>query len=100
MEKTIRNDINSNNLSSSLFGTAYGFMITLAVGFIGTFVAIAATSNNESYKIAVLKFVGFFIIGFLILISINFFHSLFTQNRYNRILTIIRILKDIKKSEL
>ncbi|KMY32030.1 hypothetical protein ACZ11_07620 [Lysinibacillus xylanilyticus] len=97
MEVTIQNDINNQNSTLNLFGLSFGFIVTLAIGFFAAFVAFVASSNDESYKSQVFTLITRVILTYIILVAIHFIYSWFMHKKYNKTLTIIRILKDLKK---
>lgn len=101
MEETITIEINNKNTIYSFFDSINSVVITLFVGFIGAFIAVVVSDqNNEIEKSLALKFVGLVVIGLLGLLVIDLIiHIFFIRKRINRLQSIIRVLKDLKESE-
>lgn len=101
MGKTLEIEINNKNSIHSFFDSINSVVITLFVGFLGAFIAIVVSDqNNEIEKSLALKLVGFVVIGFLGIMVIDIIINIYIiRRRINRSQNIIRILIDLKESE-
>jgi len=99
MEDTISKEINNNNSINSLASSILGVIMTLTVGFIGAYVGIIATSADDMYKAKTVLIISGSII--LLLLMAGVFYSIGSRihKRNLKSLTIITILKDLKKQQ-
>lgn len=98
MDSTIQKSIKSIDSVNSLFGAGMSIIMALATGFTGAFIGIVA-ADGDADKFGALVYVSIIILVFMIFVGFSFIECLLRNRKINRLLAIVNVLLDIKKSE-